>query len=102
MQIGSRNTVLLAEGNGYFRPIEVTAGQFLIDSEASLRGALPQLAGPTAANDGTAAPTEPSGDDGHGGIATPQQADHQAGSHGAAAPAESSGDDGHSGITTPQ
>ncbi|MGL9774243.1 MAG: hypothetical protein ACR5LG_10785 [Sodalis sp. (in: enterobacteria)] len=59
----------------------VTAGQFLIDSEASLRGALPQLAGRTATNDGAAAPAESSGDDGHDGITTPQQADHQAGSH---------------------
>ncbi|MGL9774003.1 MAG: copper-binding protein [Sodalis sp. (in: enterobacteria)] len=86
VQTGSRNTVLLAEGNGYFRLVEVTAGQFLIDSEASLRGALPQLAGPTATNGGAAAPTESSGDDGHGGITTPQQADHQAGSHTTATP----------------
>ncbi|MBT9431388.1 efflux RND transporter periplasmic adaptor subunit [Candidatus Sodalis endolongispinus] len=85
VQTGSRNTVLLAEGNGYFRPIEVTAGrslgdrveiinglhagdkvvtagQFLIDSEASLRGALPQLAG-------AAAPAESAGG---GGTTTPQ------------------------------
>lgn len=63
---GSRNTVLLAEGNGHFKPIEVsagqtqdgwveiktglnagqqvvTSGQFLIDSEASLQSALPQM-----------------------------------------------------------
>lgn len=55
MQTGSRNTVLLAEGNGYFRPVEVTDGQFLIDAEASLRSALPQLPDPTAANNGTEA-----------------------------------------------
>ncbi|MDC6109944.1 efflux RND transporter periplasmic adaptor subunit [Serratia rubidaea] len=64
---GDRNRVLVSEGDGYFMPVEVatgrqqdgwveitrglkagqrvvTAGQFLIDSEASLRSALPQLA----------------------------------------------------------
>ncbi|TKI03632.1 efflux RND transporter periplasmic adaptor subunit [Martelella alba] len=68
IQTGSRNTVLLAEGDGHFRPVNVVAGrefddwveirqglhageqvvvsgQFLIDSEASLRSALPQMAG---------------------------------------------------------
>ncbi|WP_145555055.1 efflux RND transporter periplasmic adaptor subunit [Yersinia canariae] len=63
---GSRNTVLLAEGDGHFKPVEVsagqaqdgwveiksglnngqrvvTSGQFLIDSEASLQSALPQM-----------------------------------------------------------
>lgn len=65
---GSSNRVLIADGEGHFRPVEVTAGrtqnglveiksgleegqkvvtsgQFLIDSEASLRSALPQIAG---------------------------------------------------------
>ncbi|WP_431225610.1 efflux RND transporter periplasmic adaptor subunit [Serratia sp. L9] len=64
---GDRNRVLVAEGNGHFSPVEVvaglsqngwveirqglqagqqvvTSGQFLIDSEASMRSALPQLA----------------------------------------------------------
>lgn len=64
---GTSNRVLIADGEGYFRPVEVTAGrtqdglvevtsgleegqkvvtsgQFLIDSEASLRSALPQMA----------------------------------------------------------
>ncbi|AHM72009.1 efflux RND transporter periplasmic adaptor subunit [Yersinia hibernica] len=63
---GNRNTVLLAEGDGHFKPVEVsigqtqdgwveiksglsngqlvvTSGQFLIDSEASLHSALPQM-----------------------------------------------------------
>lgn len=63
---GNRNTVLLAQGEGHFKPIEVsagqtqdgwveiksgldvgqlvvTSGQFLIDSEASLQSALPQM-----------------------------------------------------------
>lgn len=63
---GNRNRVLLAEGNGHFKPVEVsagqtqdgwveiksglshgqlvvTSGQFLIDSEASLQSALPQM-----------------------------------------------------------
>ncbi|HHH1720620.1 TPA: efflux RND transporter periplasmic adaptor subunit [Yersinia enterocolitica] len=67
LMTGSRNTVLLAEGNGHFKPVEVsagqtqdgwveiksglshgqlvvTSGQFLIDSEASLQSALPQMA----------------------------------------------------------
>ena len=67
IQTGSRNTVLLAEGDGHFKPVNViagrefgdwveirqglnvgdqvvTSGQFLIDSEASLRSALPQMA----------------------------------------------------------
>lgn len=65
---GTSNRVLVAEGEGHFRPVEVTvgqtqnglveiksgleagqkvvsSGQFLIDSEASLRSALPQMAG---------------------------------------------------------
>lgn len=68
IQTGSSNTVLLAQGDGHFIPKEVsagrefgewveirqglaagdrvvTSGQFLIDSEASLRSALPQMAG---------------------------------------------------------
>lgn len=63
---GNRNRVLLAEGNGHFKPVEVsagqtqdgwveiksglshgqlvvTSGQFLIDSETSLQSALPQM-----------------------------------------------------------
>ncbi|MBS0053997.1 efflux RND transporter periplasmic adaptor subunit [Yersinia sp. Marseille-Q3913] len=62
----NRNTVLLAQGEGHFKPVEVsagqtqdgwveiksglnvgqlvvTSGQFLIDSEASLQSALPQM-----------------------------------------------------------
>ncbi|HEY4468275.1 MAG TPA: efflux RND transporter periplasmic adaptor subunit [Klebsiella sp.] len=65
---GTSNRVLIADGEGHFRPVEVvagraqnglveiksgleegqkvvTSGQFLIDSEASLRSALPQIAG---------------------------------------------------------
>ncbi|CAI1806208.1 efflux RND transporter periplasmic adaptor subunit [Serratia fonticola] len=65
---GDRNRVLVAEGNGHFAPVDVvaglaqdgwveikqglqagqqvvTSGQFLIDSEASMRSALPQMAG---------------------------------------------------------
>ncbi|MEQ0235954.1 efflux RND transporter periplasmic adaptor subunit [Klebsiella sp. CN_Kp116] len=65
---GTSNRVLIADGEGHFRPVEVTAGrtqdglvevtsgleegqkvvtsgQFLIDSEASLRSALPLMAG---------------------------------------------------------
>ncbi|NDL65105.1 efflux RND transporter periplasmic adaptor subunit [Acerihabitans arboris] len=68
IQTGSSNTVLLAKGDGHFTPVSViagrefgdwvevrkglsagdrvvTSGQFLIDSEASLRSALPQMAG---------------------------------------------------------
>lgn len=64
---GDRNRVLVAEGSGHFTPVEVvagrtqdgwveikrglsvgqqvvTSGQFLIDSEASMRSALPQMA----------------------------------------------------------
>ncbi|HBL6729794.1 TPA: efflux RND transporter periplasmic adaptor subunit [Serratia liquefaciens] len=64
---GDRNRVLIAEGNGHFTPVDVvagrvqdgwveikrglnagqrvvTSGQFLIDSEASMRSALPQMA----------------------------------------------------------
>lgn len=67
---GDRNRVLIAEGNGHFTPVEVvagraqdgwveikrglsvgqrvvTSGQFLIDSEASMRSALPQMAAQT-------------------------------------------------------
>lgn len=67
LMTGNRNTVLLAQGNGHFKPVEVsagqtqdgwveiksglsngqqvvTSGQFLIDSEASLQSALPQMA----------------------------------------------------------
>ncbi|MDA5482296.1 efflux RND transporter periplasmic adaptor subunit [Yersinia intermedia] len=63
---GNSNRVLLAEGNGHFKPVDVstgqtqdgwteiksglnagqlvvTSGQFLIDSEASLQSALPQM-----------------------------------------------------------
>ncbi|CNI46893.1 efflux RND transporter periplasmic adaptor subunit [Yersinia vastinensis] len=63
---GNRNRVLLTQGNGHFKPVEVsagqtqdgwveiksglsdgqlvvTSGQFLIDSEASLQSALPQM-----------------------------------------------------------
>ncbi|XBS70062.1 efflux RND transporter periplasmic adaptor subunit [Acerihabitans sp. KWT182] len=78
IQTGSSNTVLLAEGGGHFKPVPVTAGrefgdwveiqrglqphdrvvtsgQFLIDSEASLRSALPQMTGnaPAAADAAT-------------------------------------------------
>ncbi|AEI37449.1 MAG: efflux RND transporter periplasmic adaptor subunit [Zymomonas mobilis subsp. pomaceae] len=65
---GSKNIVLVSQGQGYFKPVEVvaglrqngwveikeglsegqsvvTSGQFLIDSEANLRSALPQMAG---------------------------------------------------------
>ncbi len=75
---GTRSVVIVAEGNGHFRPQEVRlgdeadgksnviegikdgetvvlSGQFLIDSEASLTGTLARLGGgnaaPTAAND---------------------------------------------------
>ena len=67
IRTGTRSTVIVAESEGHFRPVEVTAGdesggkveirtgleagqlvvasgQFLIDSEANLRGALTQLA----------------------------------------------------------
>lgn len=106
LQTGSRNTVLLAEGDGYFRPVAVTAGrslgdrveivnglhdgdkvvaagQFLIDSEASLRGALPQLAGAPADGQGASSPmpATPSGNDSAGGASAPPQAHHDAGSH---------------------
>ncbi|MFJ5348520.1 efflux RND transporter periplasmic adaptor subunit [Pectobacterium parvum] len=79
---GSQNRVLLSDGNGYFTPRNVTAGatlgdwveiidglkagdnvvtsgQFLIDSEASLRSALPQFDTETSANPAT--PTAPAG-----------------------------------------
>ncbi|MBA0167733.1 efflux RND transporter periplasmic adaptor subunit [Pectobacterium sp. CFBP8739] len=75
---GSQNRVLLSDGNGHFTPrnvtvgaslgdwveiIEglkagdsvVTSGQFLIDSEASLRSALPQFDAETSANPATPA-----------------------------------------------
>ncbi|MEA9392872.1 efflux RND transporter periplasmic adaptor subunit [Acerihabitans sp. TG2] len=79
IQTGSQNTVLLAKGDGHFTPVKVTAGQefgewveirqglsagdrivtsgqFLIDSEASLRSALPQMAGDTADSTPSGAP----------------------------------------------
>ncbi|MBL0910207.1 efflux RND transporter periplasmic adaptor subunit [Pectobacterium carotovorum] len=79
---GSQNRVLLSDGNGHFTPRNVTAGatlgdwveiieglkagdnvvtsgQFLIDSEASLRSALPQFDTETSANPAT--PTAPTG-----------------------------------------
>ncbi len=79
IQTGSRNTVLLAEGDGHFKPVDITAGrefgdwveirqglhagdrvvtsgQFLIDSEASLRSALPQMTGTTPAATDAAPP----------------------------------------------
>ncbi|MDN0120866.1 efflux RND transporter periplasmic adaptor subunit [Yersinia frederiksenii] len=66
LMTGNRNRVLLAQGKGHFKPVEVsagqtqdgwveiksglssgqqvvTSGQFLIDSEASLQSALPQM-----------------------------------------------------------
>ncbi|MCY9849316.1 efflux RND transporter periplasmic adaptor subunit [Pectobacterium jejuense] len=75
---GSQNRVLLSDGNGHFTPRNVTvgaslgdwveildglkagdnvvtAGQFLIDSEASLRSALPQFDAETSANPATPA-----------------------------------------------
>ncbi|WP_174870772.1 efflux RND transporter periplasmic adaptor subunit [Pectobacterium polaris] len=75
---GSQNRVLLSDGNGHFTPRNVTAGaslgnwveiidglkagdnvvtsgQFLIDSEASLRSALPQFDAETSANPTTSA-----------------------------------------------
>ncbi|MBW5893089.1 efflux RND transporter periplasmic adaptor subunit [Pectobacterium polaris] len=75
---GSQNRVLLSDGNGHFTPRNVTAGaslgdwieildglkagdnvvtsgQFLIDSEASLRSALPQFDADTSANPATSA-----------------------------------------------
>jgi len=87
IQTGSQNTVLLAKGGGHFTPVKVTAGrefgawveirqglsagdrivtsgQFLIDSEASLRSALPQMAGDTADNvspDTSGSSTPPAG-----------------------------------------
>ncbi|MCH4997164.1 efflux RND transporter periplasmic adaptor subunit [Pectobacterium carotovorum] len=78
----SQNRVLLSNGNGHFTPRNVTAGatlgdwieiidglkagdnvvtsgQFLIDSEASLRSALPQFDAETSENPAT--PTAPAG-----------------------------------------
>ncbi|WP_019212560.1 efflux RND transporter periplasmic adaptor subunit [Yersinia massiliensis] len=78
LMTGNRNTVLLAEGDGHFKPVEVsagstqdgwveiksglnvgqrvvTSGQFLIDSEASLQSALPQM---EATSEATTPPTE--------------------------------------------
>ena len=72
IRTGKRTVVLLAEGEGKFRPVEietgreadgklvvlkglrdgqqvVASGQFLIDSEASLKGALDQMQGEPAA-----------------------------------------------------
>jgi len=77
IQTGAENRVLLSDGNGHFTPVKViagepqdgwvaikqglqagqqvvTSGQFLIDSEASLRSALPQMAG-----DMSSSPTTP-------------------------------------------
>ncbi len=82
IQTGSQNTVLLAKGDGHFTPVKViagrefgewvevrhglsagdrivTSGQFLIDSEASLRSALPQMAG-GAADDAPPDASDPS------------------------------------------
>ncbi|CND02955.1 efflux RND transporter periplasmic adaptor subunit [Yersinia pseudotuberculosis] len=76
LMTGNRNTVLLAEGNGHFKPVEVsigqaqdgwveiksglnagqqvvTSGQFLIDSEASLQNALPQMENTPTTAEGT-------------------------------------------------
>ena len=70
IRTGARNAVILAEGGGRFRPVEVepgaersgmteiltglaegqqvvVSGQFLIDSEANLRSALDRLQGPS-------------------------------------------------------
>ncbi|MEQ9912557.1 efflux RND transporter periplasmic adaptor subunit [Pectobacterium polaris] len=75
---GSKNRVFLSDGSGHFTPRNVTAGaslgdwveildglnagdsvvtsgQFLIDSEASLRSALPQFDAETSANPATSA-----------------------------------------------
>ena len=72
IRTGERNVVIVAEGKGQFRPVEVeigmeaggsteirkglkagdqvvVSGQFLIDSEASLRSALDRLQGPETA-----------------------------------------------------
>jgi Cu(I)/Ag(I) efflux system membrane fusion protein len=79
IRTGSRNVVILAEGEGKFHSAEVetgmesggfteirkglktgdrvvVSGQFLIDSEASLRSTLGQLSGETAATPETPAP----------------------------------------------
>lgn len=92
IQTGSSNTVLVAEGEGHFRPVNVTAGrefgdwveirrglnvgdqmvtsgQFLIDSEASLRSALPQMASSTSTNAGSG-PQTPSNKSGMGTTAS--------------------------------
>jgi membrane fusion protein, copper/silver efflux system len=76
IETGKRSVVLLAEDNGRFRPVEVEAGtdsggqteirrglqagqrvvvssQFLIDSEASLRGLEARLNGEAAAGQGS-------------------------------------------------
>ncbi|HEY0210159.1 efflux RND transporter periplasmic adaptor subunit [Acerihabitans sp.] len=97
IQTGSRNTVLLAKGDGHFTPVSVTAGrefgdwvevrkglaagdrvvtsgQFLIDSEASLRSALPQMtdetdaSSPTAQDAGVASPAAATDDPSMGGM----------------------------------
>lgn len=83
IQTGKRSVVMLAEDNGRFRPVDVEIGlesggqteikrglrggqrvvvssQFLIDSEASLKGVEARLnAAPTAAAPATAAPSTP-------------------------------------------
>ncbi|SQJ14345.1 Cation efflux system protein CusB precursor [Serratia rubidaea] len=101
---GDRNRVLVSEGDGYFIPVEVetgrqqdgwveitrglkagqrvvTAGQFLIDSEASLRSALPQLTAEKEPHD-RGAHQPPAAAMAHGEHSTPQahgeHADHHA------------------------
>ena len=82
IQTGRRTIVLLAEADGHFRPVDVEAGlesegrteirsglqagqrvvassQFLIDSEASLRGIEARLNAAAPAADTPAAPTSP-------------------------------------------
>ncbi|MDR0805916.1 MAG: efflux RND transporter periplasmic adaptor subunit [Enterobacteriaceae bacterium] len=76
---GAGNRVLVTDGDGYFRPVSVTAGrsqdgwieisglkegqevvtsgQFLIDSEASLRSALPQMSDKPAESSVPSVPT---------------------------------------------
>ncbi|WP_410012553.1 efflux RND transporter periplasmic adaptor subunit [Sodalis sp. RH24] len=96
IQTGSRNTVLLAKGDGHFTPVSViagrefgdwvevrkglaagdrvvTSGQFLIDSEASLRSALPQMADDTDASSPAATGINPGAgaDDASPSAATP-------------------------------
>jgi Cu(I)/Ag(I) efflux system membrane fusion protein len=77
IQTGSRNVVMLAEGTGKFRPVEVetgitengqsailrglelgqkvvASGQFLIDSEANLKSGLSSMSAPEASSKNTA------------------------------------------------